>query len=67
VLQKEGKFEELEVENVVIATGMRNNNELMESLRASKLVKEIYSVGDCNFPRTVRSAMEEAAFASRAV
>lgn len=67
VLQKEGKFEELEVENVVIAAGMRNNNELMEALRASKQVKEIYSVGDCNLPRTVRSAMEEAAFASRAV
>lgn len=67
VLQKEGKFEELEVANVVIAAGMRNNNELMEALRASKQVKEIYSVGDCNLPRTVRSAMEEAAFASRAV
>jgi 2,4-dienoyl-CoA reductase-like NADH-dependent reductase (Old Yellow Enzyme family)/thioredoxin reductase len=67
VLQKEGKFEELEVNNVVIATGMRNNNELMEALRANKLVEEIYSVGDCNLPRTVRLAMEEAAFASRAV
>lgn len=67
VLQKEGKFEELEVKNVVIATGMRNNNELLEALRADKLVEEIYSVGDCNLPRTVRWAMEEAAFASRAV
>jgi len=67
LIQKEGKFEELDVKNVVIAVGMRNNNELIEELRARKNVEEIYSIGDCNIPRTMRAAIEEAAYASRAV
>jgi NADH dehydrogenase FAD-containing subunit len=67
LLQKEGNFEELDIKNIVIAAGMRNNNELVEELRAKKNIEEIYSIGDCNIPRTMREAIEEAAYASRAV
>ncbi len=67
LLQKEGNFEKLDIKNVVVAVGMRNNNELIEELKEHKNIEEIYSVGDCNIPRTMREAIEEAAYASRAV
>jgi pyruvate/2-oxoglutarate dehydrogenase complex dihydrolipoamide dehydrogenase (E3) component len=67
LVQKQGNFEKLDVKNVVIAVGMRNNNELVEELKASKNIEEVYSVGDCNIPRTMRDAIEEAAYAARAV
>ena len=67
ILPKESQFEELEVKNVILATGMRNNNKLFETLRANKVAKEICAVDGCNFRRTVRYAMEQAAFAARTV
>jgi 2-enoate reductase len=67
VLQKNGEIEELEVRNVVIAIGMRNNNFLAEELKATGAVEELYMVGDCNIPRSVKEAIEEAAIAARMV
>lgn len=67
VLQKNGEMEELEVQNVVVAIGMRNNNFLAEELRATNAVEELYTVGDCNMPRSVKEAIEEAAVTARRV
>ena len=36
ILQREGNFEELQVKNVVLAVGMRNNNDLAEELKARR-------------------------------
>lgn len=67
LLQKGGELEEMEVRNVVLAVGMRNDNMLAEELKADHKVEELYTVGDCNFPRTVKEAIEEGAVAARRV
>jgi 2,4-dienoyl-CoA reductase-like NADH-dependent reductase (Old Yellow Enzyme family)/thioredoxin reductase len=67
IVQQKGKFEELRVKNVVLAVGMRNNNTLAEELRAENAVEELYIIGDCNIPRTMKEAFEEAAIAARRV
>jgi 2,4-dienoyl-CoA reductase-like NADH-dependent reductase (Old Yellow Enzyme family)/thioredoxin reductase len=67
VLQKQGQFEELEVQNVVLAAGMRNENSLAEELKAEGKIEELYLVGDCNVPRTVKEAIEEAAIVARRI
>ena len=65
VIQSEGKYDELSVSNVVLAAGMRNNNDLAEELKAAGFAGELYLVGDCNFPRTIKEATEEGALAAR--
>jgi 2,4-dienoyl-CoA reductase-like NADH-dependent reductase (Old Yellow Enzyme family)/thioredoxin reductase len=65
VIQNEGKYDELSVSNVVLAAGMRNNNDLAEELKAAGFTGELYLVGDCNFPRTIKEATEEGALAAR--
>jgi NADPH-dependent 2,4-dienoyl-CoA reductase/sulfur reductase-like enzyme len=65
VIQNEGKYDELSVSNVVLAAGMRNNNDLAEELKAAGFAGELYLVGDCNFPRTIKEATEEGALAAR--
>jgi 2,4-dienoyl-CoA reductase-like NADH-dependent reductase (Old Yellow Enzyme family)/thioredoxin reductase len=67
IIQKEGKYDELRVKNVVLATGMRNNNDLAEELKAAGFAVELYLVGDCNFPRTIKEATEEGAIAARKI
>jgi pyruvate/2-oxoglutarate dehydrogenase complex dihydrolipoamide dehydrogenase (E3) component len=67
VLQEGGEFKELAVENVVLAVGMRNNNELAETLRAEGALMQLYQVGDCHIPRTLREAIEEGTIAGRRV
>jgi len=67
VVQKKGEFEELQTENVIVAVGMLNNNELAEKLKAEGTIEELHLVGDCNVPRTVKEAVEEAAIAARKV
>jgi 2,4-dienoyl-CoA reductase-like NADH-dependent reductase (Old Yellow Enzyme family)/thioredoxin reductase len=67
IVQKDGVFRELPVENVVLAVGMRNNNDLAEELKAGGKIEELYVVGDCNLPRTVKEAIEEGAIAARNV
>jgi len=67
VVQKKGTFEELKAGNVVIAVGMKNNNVLAEELKEEGLIKELYVVGDCNIPRTMKEAFEEAAIVARKV
>ncbi len=67
VVQQKGEFEELKVKNVVLAVGMRNNDMLAEELRAEGAIGELYVIGDCNIPRTMKEAFEEAALAARMV
>jgi 2,4-dienoyl-CoA reductase-like NADH-dependent reductase (Old Yellow Enzyme family)/thioredoxin reductase len=67
ILQREGNFEELQVKNVVLAVGMRNNNDLVEELKAEGIVEELYLVGDCNLPRTLKESIEEGTIAGRNV
>jgi NADH dehydrogenase FAD-containing subunit len=67
VVQHKGVFEELKVKNVVLAVGMRNNDILAEELRAEGAIGELYVIGDCNIPRTMKEAFEEAAMAARRV
>ena len=66
-MQHKGDIEELKVRNVVLAVGMRSNDALAEELRAEWTVGELYVIGDCNVPRTMKEAFEEAAMAARRV
>ena len=52
IIQKEGRFEEIPVANVVLAMGMRNNNDLAEELKTEGKIEELYVVGDCNLPNS---------------
>jgi len=67
VVQKKGEFEELKVKNVILAVGMGSDNVLAEELKSEGIVEELYIVGDCNVPRTMKEAFEEAAFVARRV
>jgi len=67
VVQKKGEFEELKVKNVILAVGMGSDNVLAEELKSEGIVEELYIVGDCNIPRTMKEAFEEAAFVARRV
>ncbi len=67
VVQHKGKFEELKAKNVVLAVGMGSNNTLAEKLRAEGAIGELYVIGDCNLPRTMKEAFEEAAMVARGV
>jgi 2,4-dienoyl-CoA reductase-like NADH-dependent reductase (Old Yellow Enzyme family)/thioredoxin reductase len=66
-VQHKGDVEELKVRNVVLAVGMRSNDALAEELRARDAVGDLYVIGDCNIPRTMKEAFEEAAMAGRRV
>lgn len=67
IVQSKGTFEELSVKNIILAVGMRNNNKLAEELLAAETTKELYMVGDCKIPRTMKEAFEEGAIAARRV
>jgi pyruvate/2-oxoglutarate dehydrogenase complex dihydrolipoamide dehydrogenase (E3) component len=67
IIQKEGRYDELLVKNIVLAAGMRNNNDLAEELKAAGFAAELYLVGDCNFPRTIKEATEEGAIAAHKI
>ncbi len=49
----------LEADTIVLATGFVPEDSLLKSLQGS--VEELYSVGDCVKPRSIRSAIQEAA------
>jgi hypothetical protein len=66
-VQHKGDVEELKVRNVVLAVGMRSNDMLAEELRAEETIGELYVIGDCSIPRTMKEAFEEAAIAARRV
>ncbi len=66
-VQHKGDVEELKVANVVLAVGMRSNDTLAEELKAEGTIGELYVIGDCNIPRTMKEAFEEAAMAARSV
>lgn len=67
VQKKKGAFEEVPVRNMVLAAGMRNNNEPSERLKGEGFRGEFYTIGDCNLPRTMKEAFEEAAMVARRV
>ncbi len=67
VVQHKGYVDELKVENVVLAVGMRSNDTLAEQLKAEGTIGELYVIGDSNIPRTMKEAFEEAAIAARRV
>ena len=67
VVQHKGYVEELKVENVVLAVGMRSNDTLAEELKTEGTIGELYVIGDSNIPRTMKEAFEEAAIAARRV
>jgi hypothetical protein len=46
---------------------MGSNNELAKILKAHAAIDELYAIGDCNIPRTLKEAFEETAFAPRRV
>ncbi|MDI7259382.1 MAG: FAD-dependent oxidoreductase [Thermodesulfobacteriota bacterium] len=54
---RDGQKDELEADTVVLAVGLRPNDELISKLRGK--VKELYSIGDCNEPRKVIDAIWE--------
>lgn len=67
VVQRKGDVEELKAENVVLAVGMRSDDVLAEELKAEDAIGELYVIGDCNIPRTMKEAFEEAAIAARRI
>lgn len=54
---KDGQKSKLEADTVVLAVGLRPNDELISKLRGK--VKELYSIGDCMEPRKVIDAIWE--------
>jgi 2,4-dienoyl-CoA reductase-like NADH-dependent reductase (Old Yellow Enzyme family)/thioredoxin reductase len=57
VTTKEGKVEVIEADTIVLATGSIPNIALHEELKNK--VSEIYLVGDCVYPRTIRDAISD--------
>jgi len=51
------KITSFEGSSVVLACGMRSSNDLKGQLE--KVIKEIYTIGDCVKPRRIRQAIEE--------
>ena len=54
---KEGETKTIEADTIVFATGALPNNRLYEELKGK--VPEIYLVGDCVQPRTIRDAIAD--------
>lgn len=65
VLDGEGKQRLIEADTVVLALGMRPNNDLKGKLEGK--VPEIYEVGDCVRPRKIIDAVHEASRIARSI
>jgi thioredoxin reductase len=57
VTTKEGKVKVIEADTIVLATGSIPNIALHEELKSG--ASEIYLVGDCVYPRTIRDAISD--------
>ncbi len=62
LVDREGKTVFLEADTVVLATGVRSNRTLAESLQVK--VPELYEAGDCIEPRRILEAIHEGAEAA---
>ncbi|MBS7642990.1 FAD-dependent oxidoreductase [Candidatus Bathyarchaeota archaeon] len=63
ILDKEGKEQFLEADNVVLAFGRKPVDELAKALRGK--VKELYTIGDCVKPGAVYNAIDDANHVAR--
>jgi 2-enoate reductase len=56
---------EIPVDSVVLALGLRSNQELLEPLK--KTFAEVHAIGDCLEPRKIYQAIHEGALVGRAI
>jgi thioredoxin reductase len=54
--------QEIKVDNVIIATGYKSNNSIIEDIKDR--FKEVYVVGDANSPRRILDSVKEGFLAS---
>ena len=57
LINNNGEMVELEADNVIIATGVRNNLKEVESFYG--IVPDTFTIGDCNNPRKIMEAVFE--------
>jgi thioredoxin reductase len=62
---RDRKRKEVETDSVILALGLKPNQDLLEPLRKS--FPEVQVIGDCLEPRKIYQAVHEGAFAGRAV
>jgi thioredoxin reductase len=62
LVDKDGKTVFLKADNVVLATGVRSNRILAQSLQGK--VPQLYEAGDCIEPRRILEAIHEGADAA---
>jgi 2-enoate reductase len=60
-----GAEEEVRVDSVILALGLKPNRALVQPLKDS--FKEVYVIGDCLQPRKIYQAVHEGAYAGRAI
>jgi len=65
VIIRDGQEESIEVDNVVLALGMKPVNELVEQLKGE--VAEIHVIGDAKEPRTAWNAVREGSDVARQI
>jgi 2,4-dienoyl-CoA reductase-like NADH-dependent reductase (Old Yellow Enzyme family)/thioredoxin reductase len=65
VINPEGKKQKIDADTVVLAIGYTSDTTLHEALEGK--VKELYTIGDCKKPRSIRDAIHEAAFVARQI
>jgi len=64
-LDKEQKKRTIEADTVVLALGLKSNNELYKALEGK--VPELYAIGDCVKPRKIIDAIREGFFIGREI
>jgi len=57
VIAKDGAEKTIEADTIVLATGAKPDNSLLEELKGK--VPSIYTIGDCVKPRKIRDAIDE--------
>ena len=62
LVDRDGKTVFLDADTIVLATGVRSNRSLVESLQGK--VSELYEAGDCIEPRRILEAIHEGAEAA---
>ena len=65
IVNPEGKKKKVDADTVVLALGYASDPALHEALIGK--VKELYALGDCKKPRSLRDAIHEAAFIARKI
>ena len=65
VADRNWRESEIPVDSVILALGLRSNQELLEPLK--KNFAEVHVIGDCLEPRKIYQAIHEGAFVGRAI